>query len=138
MSRRYMKLKEVMPLYSGEGSGRNFLRRYRKLEEDMPLYSGEDRGRYFLSRCSASRQMSFISFCLQSDREEHSDSVCIKTNVFYLLLSSSTSFYLLLSKRQSELAKVELNLITINALWRKTITFLQLVSQTGCKALQAM
>ncbi|MBP3573639.1 MAG: hypothetical protein J6J71_03410 [Prevotella sp.] len=49
------------------------MRRYRKLQEDMPLLSGEDRGRYFGKRGG-----------------------CIKTNVFYLPLSSSTSFYLLL------------------------------------------
>ncbi|MBP3573466.1 MAG: hypothetical protein J6J71_02540 [Prevotella sp.] len=43
------------------------LRRYRKIKEDMPLLSGEDRGRYFGKRV-----------------------FCIKTNVIYLLLSSST------------------------------------------------
>ena len=60
------------------------LRRYRKIKEDMSLLSGEDRGRYFGKR-----------------------GLCIKTNVFYLPLSSSTSFYLLLSKRQAKLAKVK-------------------------------
>ena len=54
------------------------LRRYRKIKEDMPLLSGEDRGRYFGKRV-----------------------FCIKTNVIYLLLSSSTSFYLHVVKTTS-------------------------------------
>gem|GEM_PF-1828822 len=43
-----------------------------KLKEDMPLLSGEDRRRYFGKQ-----------------------GFCIKTNVIYLLLPPSTSFYLL-------------------------------------------
>ena len=39
-------------------------RRYRKIKEDMPLLSGEDRRRYFGKRGSASKQMSFTSFYL--------------------------------------------------------------------------
>ena len=39
-------------------------RRYMKLKEDMPLLSGEDRGRYFGKRGSVSRLMSFISLYL--------------------------------------------------------------------------
>ncbi|MBP3574094.1 MAG: hypothetical protein J6J71_05785, partial [Prevotella sp.] len=105
MLRRYMKLKEDMPLLSGEDRGRYFgklvfciktnviylplppstsfyllrmLRRYMKLKEDMPLLSGEDRGRYF-------GKLVF----------------CIKTNVIYLPLSSSTSLYLLLPQPPS-------------------------------------
>ncbi|MBP3574240.1 MAG: hypothetical protein J6J71_06575 [Prevotella sp.] len=54
------------------------MRRYRKIKEDMPLLSGEDRGRYFGKR-----------------------GFCIKTNVIYLLLSSSTSFYLHVTKQMS-------------------------------------
>ena len=64
-----------------------------KLKEDMPLLSGEDRGRYFGKRV-----------------------VCIKTNVFYLPLSSFTSFYLLLPQppsiyKTSELAKLKFKYI---------------------------
>ena len=49
----------------------------------MPLLSGEDRGRYFGKRV-----------------------FCIKTNVIYLLLSSSTFIYLPLSTKQAELVKL--------------------------------
>jgi len=47
-------------------------RRYKKIKEDMPLLSGEDRGRYFVCGCSAAKllfafvhqHMSFIFFYL--------------------------------------------------------------------------
>ena len=54
-----------------EGVKKKLRRRYMKLKEDMPLLSGEDRRRYFGKQGG-----------------------CIKTNVIYLLLSSSTFFYL--------------------------------------------
>ena len=52
------------------------LSRYRKLDEDMPLLSGEDRGRYSFCCHTAAKQM------------------------------SSIFFYLLLSTKQAELAKL--------------------------------
>ncbi|MBP3573467.1 MAG: hypothetical protein J6J71_02545 [Prevotella sp.] len=104
------------------------LRRYRKIKEDMPLLSGEDRGRYFGKRvfCIKTNVIylllsSSTSFYVKKiyevkgryaafsgeDRRRYFGKrvFCIKTNVFYLPLSSSTSFYLLLSKRQAKLAK---------------------------------
>ena len=113
MLRRYMKLKEDMPLLSGEDRGRYFgklvfciktnviylplssstslylprmLRRYMKLKEDMPLSAAKIEDDTLASAGSASRLMSFISL--------------------YLLLPPSTSFYFLpLSARQAKLAK---------------------------------
>ena len=56
--------------------------RYKKIKEDMPLSAAEDRGHYSICGDSAEKQLSFISF------------------------------YLLLSPKQAELAKVEfINLI---------------------------
>ena len=65
-------------------------RRYMKLKEDMPLSAAKIEDNTLASGCSVSRLMSFISL--------------------YLHLPPFISFYinLLLSKRQSELAKVEL------------------------------
>jgi hypothetical protein len=40
------------------------LRRYRKIKEDMPLFSGEDRGQYSGCYHSAAKLLSFISFYL--------------------------------------------------------------------------
>ena len=57
-------------------------RRDMKLKEDMPLSAAKIEDDTLASGCSV-------------------------TNVFYLPLSSSTSFYLLLSKRQAKLAKVK-------------------------------
>ena len=37
---------------------------YRKIKEDMPLFSGEDRGRYSVCNFSAAKLLSFISFYL--------------------------------------------------------------------------
>ena len=40
------------------------MRRYRKIKEDMPLFSGEDRGQYSVCNLSAAILLSFISFYL--------------------------------------------------------------------------
>ena len=40
------------------------LRRYRKIKEDMPLFSGEDRGQYSVCKLSAAKPLSYISFYL--------------------------------------------------------------------------
>jgi hypothetical protein len=40
------------------------LRRYRKIKEDMPHFSGEDRGQYSVCNLSAAKPLSFISFYL--------------------------------------------------------------------------
>ena len=40
------------------------LRRYRKIKEDMPHFSGEDRGQYSICGDSAEKQLSFIFFYL--------------------------------------------------------------------------
>jgi hypothetical protein len=40
------------------------LRRYRKIKEDMPFFSGEDRGRYSVSGESAAKLLSSIFFYL--------------------------------------------------------------------------
>ena len=91
MSRRYMKLKEDMPLsaakieddtLASECSVTNVfylplsssVKKIYEVKGRYAAFSGEDRRRYFDKRV-----------------------FCIKTNVFYLPLSSSTSFYLLLS-----------------------------------------
>ena len=91
MLRRYRKIKEDMPLLSGEDRGRYFgklvfciktiviylllspstsfyllrmSRRYRKLQEDMPLSASKLEDDTLASWCSVSRLMSFISLYL--------------------------------------------------------------------------
>ena len=61
------------------------LRRYRKIEVDSRFSAAEDRGHYSICGYCVALQTSFISF-----------------------ISPSISFYLLLSPKQAELAKVEL------------------------------
>ena len=110
--------------------GRYFLRRYRKIKEDMPLSAAKIEDDTLVSGCSASKLMSFISFYLplssstfmQQDKCHLPPSIfiylplssCNKTNVIYLLLSSSISLYLLLTKQTSLFLQGKRNLRNLN------------------------
>jgi hypothetical protein len=94
-----------------------------KLKEDMPLSAAKIEDNTLASGCSVSRLLSFISLYLHlppfisfyhevkgryaafsgEDRRRYFGKrvFCIKTNVFNLPLSSSTSFYLLLPQPPS-------------------------------------